>query len=450
MIDHVLTPDECEAARKIATAVVDDVRNSDSREHRRDSSFFNYNMALSKVVNTPVFWEDPKGVANAARNLTLVLNRIRRIMGVLLHIPRVRFEATQFHHRWYSGEYAQNELHSMGFHFDNCLVDLWNPELRLGEKVLDPLIPSSELNVYCRPVLEQTRYRTGTAVLFLVDEHVQLEGGGLYLADDGVRSQYRGMFNSSVHEDLPKYTRVAPACGRVAIFRGDVTNAHAVERMYKGSRWVIHMFTVQGLPFTLPNILLEHLYFVALFLHLFGILHIQMLASLPTIAPATIIFVMFVFFNVYHGYVLLERLLFPSFNPPFFLSSLLPFTSDCSSTATSITSKPSVSSTHLSLPMSAAPLSTTEHLSSLPKTAPSARHKLWQRVRILLAVVISMVLLIQPPVMVIVFPYFVLLVTVVHSAIRCSGRRQPPALSTCFELSVLFLSCFAQLVWKCG
>ncbi len=74
----------------------------------------------------------------------------------------------------------------------------------------------------------------------------------MFWGNEGVRSAYRGQDRELWQKDRPQYTRVAPACGKMAVYRSDVTNPHAVEALTRGHRFVIQLFMVPGRPFTLP------------------------------------------------------------------------------------------------------------------------------------------------------------------------------------------------------
>ncbi len=170
---------------------------------------------------------------------------------------------------------------------DNCLVR-GEGDGALESEIKNATIPHRILNRFCKKSLDFIKFREATAVIFFNDEldGEVFDGGNLYFSKYGVRGMMRSLEPASMWEDFPDYMKVTPKCGRIAIFRSDVSNPHAVGEIFKGDRWVLQLFMVPGLPFSLPDTRLETAYFEANLRLYYGrlVMHFH-LSSMGSILP---------------------------------------------------------------------------------------------------------------------------------------------------------------------
>ncbi len=304
VFEHVMEPAQCASVRQLFDGASSHAVK-DNAGGRFDSRFIGFTEMVTKLYTLPAFLSNRRAAGEALENFSLLLNNIRRVAGHILGFSQLRFECTNVYHRWWSDHYRGNELHAMGFHFDNCLVSITSELKALANNMS---VPDSVLDVHCKRTLDFTMFRAATAVLFLTDEGIHGEGGELVLADHGVRSMVRGLYNKTHVADSPQYMRVAASCGRLVIFRGDQSNPHAVGRLRRGERLVTQLFMVPGLPFSLPNMDLEHSYWFAAKHMFFAMLGLHIRAFLPLLLPWRVIAALFAAVNVAHALVFIGAL----------------------------------------------------------------------------------------------------------------------------------------------
>eukprot|EP00047_Mylnosiga_fluctuans_P004709 m.236103 g.236103 ORF g.236103 m.236103 type:complete len:496 (-) comp12927_c0_seq1:316-1803(-) len=301
IVDGVFTREQCVAMRELARAFWDDEMFLDTRDRQLSTSDLVVGELLYLVQDSKFMHERPEETLQVVDTIAKTVETARELAASLLGFPSLRFECTNFNHRWKPSmkNTVRQMYNAMGFHFDNCIVDNWaSPELEAA--ALNASVPSSVLNAHCKKTFPPTRFREATTVVYFDDEHTDIEGGGTLLLNDGVRS---GLLAEIPHmRGLPskvdeKVTRVSPKCGRMAVFRSDVTNPHAVENLIKGDRYVIQLFMVEGLPYSIPfkapsviYTALEHAYVYLEQQQFFIPLNLHIQALLPSWTPWLLVF----------------------------------------------------------------------------------------------------------------------------------------------------------------